>query len=119
VRNLTIVQVAVAARISASGNGAAVDVRSYSGEARLVLNSSATGAADNTLNTKIQHSDDGSTNWVDSGISFQQIGNTAPSHQVIGVNVDRFKRYIRAVDTLAGTAPNVTRAVLLIAKSDR
>jgi len=119
VRNLKIVPVAGAAEITASGNGPAVDVIHYSGEARLVLNASATGAADNTLDVKIQHSDDGESGWVDSGVAFEQVGNAGPSHQVIGLNVDRFKRFIRAVDTLAGTTPSVVRSVELVAKADR
>lgn len=117
-RNIKVLSLAVAARLTATGNGTAVDVKDLSGEARLVLNASATGGADHTYNAKIQDSADGSTGWTDTGVAFAQVTNAAASHQVIGLNVDRFRRYIRVVDTLAGTTPNVNRAIELVAKSD-
>ena len=116
-RNLKVISLATAAALTATGNGAAVDVRRYSGEARLALNASATGAAGQTYNAKIQDSADGSTGWTDTGIAFAQVGNAAASQEVVGVNVDRFRAFIRVVDTLAGTNPTVTRAVTLIAKA--
>lgn len=115
-RNLKVVRLATAGRITASGNGSAVDVKPYSGEARLVLNSGAGSASGVKLDVKIQHSDDGST-WADTGIAFAQVTDAAPSFQVVGVNVDRFRRYIRAVDTVAGSG-NVERSVELVAKQD-
>jgi len=116
---IKVLALAAAARITATGNGSAVDVRPYKGHALLVLNSSATEASDNTLNVKVQHSADGSTGWTDTGVAFAQVGNAAASAQVVEVNVDRFKRYIRVVSTLAGTTPAATRSVELIAQADR
>lgn len=118
-RNLKVIYLATSAALTATGNGSAVDVRAYSGEARLALSASATGGAGQTYSGKIQDSADGSTGWADTGVGFTQVTNSAASNEVIGVNVDRFRRFIRVVDTLAGTTPTVTRSVALIAKADR
>lgn len=118
---LQIIALAAAARLTATNAGtAAVDVSGYSGEARLVLNSSAGGGADHTMDTKVQHSADGSTGWEDvPGLAFDQVTNAAASLQVIGFNVDKCRRYVRVVDTLAGTSPTFARSVELVAKADR
>lgn len=111
-----IVSIAPSAEVTATGNGAAVDVTPYIGKGLLHLDSSATDAAGKTLNVKIQHSADGTTNWTDTGIAFDQVDDTAASRQTIEVDVDGFKAYIRAVDTMAGATPTVIRSVVLVAK---
>jgi hypothetical protein len=112
----TTIKLATAARITANANGAGVDVSGLTGKCLLVLNASATEAADNTLDVKIQHSDDNAT-WSDSGAVFNQVTNAAGgSFQTITMDVDGFKKYVRAVDTVAGTTPAVTRSVMMVAK---
>lgn len=120
-RALTIISLAAAARVAADANRTGVDLRGYSGEAILVLDASATEAADNTLAVKIQHSADngGADAYVDSGVSFTTVTNAAASFQTKHLNVDQFKRYIRVVDDVAGTSPACTRSVTLLAKKDR
>jgi hypothetical protein len=117
-RALSLVSLAVALRVTADANRASVDVKPFSGECVLCLDSSATEAADNTLNVKVQHSDDNVT-FVDSGVAFAQVTNAGASFQQIRMNVDKFKRYIRVVDDVAGTSPAVTRSVTMLAKRDR
>ncbi|HKY46142.1 MAG TPA: hypothetical protein VJM50_23830 [Pyrinomonadaceae bacterium] len=112
-----IVALATPEAVTATSNEGAVLVNKYSGEARLTLSSSG-GGASTTMDVKIQHSDDGSTGWTDSGVAFQRVENTAYT-QSIGVNVDRFKKYIRVAQTVAGTTPSFVRSVLLVAKEDR
>lgn len=114
-KNINVASLAAVATVTENGNGAAFDLRAYDGDIRLVLDSTATGGADETLDVKIQHSADNST-WADSGIAFAQVTNAAASYQVLAVNADKFKRYIRAVDTVAGTTPTATRAVSLVGK---
>ena len=117
--SLRIVCIATAARITPGTNGAAVNVSGYSGRARLVLNSSAGEGASHTSTTKVQDSADGTTDWQDTGVAFAQVTNSGASHQVLDVDIDRFRKFIRTVDTLGGTTPAFTRAVELVAKAER
>lgn len=104
----------VAAALTATDNGPAVDVSKFTGNGYAVLNSSPTGAADNTSNVKLQHSDDGATNWTDTGVAFAQVTNAATSFQALFVPLDQFKKYVRVVNTLAGTTPTVTASVSMV-----
>lgn len=111
------VNLATAARLTATTTSAAVEVSDYTGMAKLVLNASATEAADNTLDVKLQHSrDDGATDpYTDAGVAFAQVTNAGASHQTIDFSVDGLKKYVKVVSTLGGTTPAVTRSVELIA----
>lgn len=112
-RGLSAKALAVSAAITATGNGTAVDVGNYHGLSHVVLNSGPTNAGTNTI--KLQHSDDGSTGWEDvPGGAFTAVGTSA-SEQTVMINADRFKRFVRVVDTLAG-ATSVTRSVTLVGK---
>lgn len=105
---IEIKSVAAAADVTATGNGSAFDLRPYDGSVKLVLDCAA-GASATTLDVKIQHSDNGTT-WTDASVAFAQVGTTA-SFQVLNVHAEQFKRYIRAVDTVAGTTPSFARSV--------
>lgn len=113
-RGVTRIVLAVSASIAASGNGAAVNVSDFQGICQLIMNSGPTNAGTNTV--KLQHSDDGSTNWVDvPNGAFPAVGTTvaAPS---ITMNADALKKFVRVVDTLAGGANAVVRAVSLVGR---
>ncbi len=112
-RGVSTVALAVAASIAASGNGSAVNVGDYQGIALLVLNSGATNAGTNTI--KLQHSDDGSTNWTDTGDQFTAV-TTSASYQEIMINADKLRKFVRVVDTLAGGATAVVRSVTLVGR---
>lgn len=110
---VSVTALAVAASIIATGNGAAVNVGDYHGLAQLVLNSGPTNAGTDTI--KLQHSDDGSTNWTDvTGAAFAAVGTSA-SEQTLLINADRLKKFVRVVDTLV-TATSVVRSVSLVGK---
>jgi hypothetical protein len=113
-RPVSILTLRAAAAITATDTGAAVDVSKFTGNGYVLLNSSAAGAAGNTSDVKLQHSDDGSTNWTDSGIVFAQVTNAAASHQAQYISLDQFKKFVRVVNTLAGTTPTVTAGVEMI-----
>lgn len=102
----------VAASISASENGAAVEISYFTGNAQITLNSAAMGGTGPTSNVKIQHSDDGSTGWTDTGDAFNQVGAVA-SFQTLFVSLDAYKKYIRVVNTLGGTSPTQVYGVSL------
>lgn len=112
-RGVTSIALAVSASITASGNGSAVNVQDFHGLAKLVLNSGVTNAGTNTI--KLQHSDDGSTNWTDTGDTFAAVTTVAATgQQELMVNCDKYKKFVRVVDTLAGGATAVVRGVSLV-----
>ena len=118
-KTASIIALRVAAAITASENGAAVNVGDFTGNGYLVLNSSATGGAGQTADVKIQHSDDGTTNWTDSGVAFTQVTNAGASLQAQYVSLDQFKKFVRVVSTLGGTSPTVTYSVSLVGNKHR
>jgi hypothetical protein len=110
---LSMVALKASARITADNNGAGVDVSEFQGIVQVILNSSATEAADNTSDVKLQHSADNSA-WSDvTGGAFAQVVNAAASVQVLTLNADNFKKYVRVVNDLGGTTPAVTAGVML------
>lgn len=112
-RGVSVTVLAVAASITATGNGAAVDVGDYQGIAQLVLNAGPTNAGTDTI--KLQHSADGSTNWEDvTGAAFTAVGTSA-SAQTVLINSDKLRKYVRVVDTLAG-ATSIVRGVSLVGR---
>lgn len=111
-RGVSVTALAIAASITATGNGAAVNIGDYQGLAQIVLNSGGTNAGTNTV--KLQHSDDGSTNWLDTGDTFTAVG-TGGLQESILVNADKFKKFVRVVDTMAG-ATSVVRSVALVGR---
>lgn len=117
---IQLIALAVAVRLAATNTGtAAVDISGFSGEARLILNSSAGEGAGHTSTTKLQHSVDGTNNWEDvPGLAFAQVTNAAASFQTLSFNVDMCRKYVRVVDTLGGSSPFFTRTVELLAKAD-
>lgn len=102
------------ARITASNTGAAIDIADFHGQAKLVLNSSVTEAADNTSTVKLTHCDTSGGAYTDAGVQFAAVTNAANGFQVIDLNVDRLKKFVKVVNTLAGTTPAVTAGVELI-----
>ena len=111
---LEVISLKDASRLSASNNATGVDISKYTGDALLVLNSSATEGAGQTADVKLQHSDDNAT-CSDAGIAFTQVTTAAASLQTQRISMDGFKKYVRVVSTLAGTSPFVTNAVSLVA----
>ena len=113
--NTQIISLAAAARLSATTTSNAVDVSDFTGDAFLVLNSSATEGAGQTSDVKITHCDTAGGTYVDAGIAFTQVTNAAASFQTQKFSVDGLKKFVKVVTTLAGTTPFVTRSVELVA----
>lgn len=111
---LVALSLAPAAALTATENGTGVDVTTFTGGVKFILNSSATGGAGQTADFKIQHSDQAATGFTDTGIAFTQVTNAAASHQERNWNVDGLKKFVRVVSTLGGTSPTVTRSVSMI-----
>ncbi|CAG2144443.1 hypothetical protein LMG31506_03006 [Cupriavidus yeoncheonensis] len=118
-RPTNLIALSVAAALSATNNGVAVDVSGFTGNGYVVLNSSATGGAGQTSDVKLQHSDDGVSGWADTGVAFDQVTNAAASYQAKYVSLDQFKKYVRVVNTLGGSTPTVTASVSLVGDKDQ
>lgn len=113
-RGVSVTVLAVAASITATGNGTAVDVGAYQGLCQLHLNAGPTNAGTDTI--KLQHSEDGSTNWADvDGAAFAAV-TTSASAQTLTINSDKLRKFVRVVDTLAGGATAVVRGVTLVGR---
>lgn len=111
------VNVAPAAAVTTNTNSTGIDLRAYDGEIELILNAAAAaGGGSNTLDVKIQESDDNST-FADAGVAFTQVTSGGASFQRIRATAKQFKRYIRAVSTVAGTTPSCVRSVSMIART--
>lgn len=111
---LSVTSLSSVLAITATGNGAAVDVGNYHGIGLLVLNSGAGNAGTSTI--KVQDSEDGTNDWADvTGGAFTAVATTA-SEQALKINTDRLRKFVRVVDTLAGGANAISRSVSLIGK---
>ena len=78
------------------------DLKDFDGDIQIILDSGA-AASSGTMTGKIQDSADGSTGWADvTGGGFTAVAQAA-SKQVITVNRDGIKRYIRFVGTIAAS----------------
>ena len=89
--------------ITAIGDQTGVDLHQLEGDIQIILNATAAGSGA-TFDCRIEHSDtQGGTYAAVTGGGFTQIGNTA-SKQVLTLNSDELKRWIRfSVTTDAGT----------------
>lgn len=82
------------------------DLKDFDGDIQLILDSGA-AAASGTMTGKIQDSADGSAGWADvTGGGFTAVAQAA-SKQVLTVNRDAIKRYIRFVGTIASSGTTI------------
>jgi hypothetical protein len=91
-----------AAGRSATATGTGVDVSACKGSIAFVLDSAAASAGD-TLDVTIEHSDaSGSGYTAVTGGAFTQVTSAAAAQQIVALNADSLKKYVRAVGTIAG-----------------
>lgn len=111
-RGVSVTPLAAVLALTATGNGAAVDVGDYHGLCLIHLNAGAGNAG--TTTTKIQDSADGTNDWQDvTGAAFTAVATTA-SAQTLKLNADKLRKFVRVVDTLAGGANAISRSVTLV-----
>ena len=115
--SLALQSVLPTAVVTASANGAAIDLKNYIGITALILDSSAGTGTTPTLDNKIQDSDDGIT-FADivPPVAFAQVTSGGASQQRIALNADGARRYVRLVSTVAGTTPSFTYSVNLLGR---
>lgn len=106
------------AAVTATGNGAAIDVRQLSGIGAVVLDAAAGTGTTPTCAMVIQDSPDGSTGWAPiSGAAFTGL-TTAASQQKIGVNWNACRGWVRAAYTIGGTTPSYTLSVNAVSRPE-
>lgn len=123
-RGIKVRTIANPGRITATTTSAALDLFPFDGVALLHMKSTGTEAAATTMDIKIQSSADGTTNWADatmpitgSPMAFTQVVNAATAGQTLEINIVDLKRFIRVVQTLAGTSPAGAAYVVLVTKA--
>lgn len=106
----SVTVLAAPATITASGNGAAVNVGDYHGLCLIHLNGIGTAG---TTTVSLEHSDDGSTNWsAVPNTTFGAIGTAAKADTIL-FNADRFKKFVRVKDVSADTGSAIRSVVLV------
>jgi hypothetical protein len=114
--SLTLLNLSPTQALTATANGAGVDMKDFVGTVAVILDSAAGTGTTPANTTKIQDSDDNSTFADVAGAAFAQVTNAGVSQQRIGLNVDSVRRYIRTVDTISGTTPSFTRSVNVLGR---
>lgn len=78
------------------------DLKDFDGDIQILLDAGAAGGS-GTMTGKIQHSNDGTTSFDDvTGGGFTAVAQAA-SKQVLTLNKDGLRRYIRFVGTIASS----------------
>jgi hypothetical protein len=86
-------------------DGTALDIQAYEGSVLVILAASAAIAGtDPTLAVKVQHADTEGGTYADvPGGAFAGITDTA-GHEVLVLNADNLKRWVKVVGTIGGTS---------------
>jgi hypothetical protein len=100
--NSTTTALVVSASQASTVTSSAFDLQPFEGFALVVQNK---GTGTGTLDGKLQHSDDGVSNWVDTGLAFTQATTTA-NLQAISFDTKALRRFARYVGTIA-TGPHL------------
>lgn len=110
---LTTIALQPASAPTGTQTSGAVDTADFTGNAFIVLDCAAPAAAE-TLDVKLQHSDTSGGTYTDTGDSFTQVTNAGgASYQVVAVSADKFKRWVKVVQTKVGTTA-LARSVSLV-----
>lgn len=111
VKTFLVTLSAIAARTS-TVTATGVDVTDYEGVVVIDQLVGTVSGTTPTLNGKIQDSADNSA-WADvTGATFTQV-TASDSYQTITLDLDKTRRYVRYVGTIAGTTPSFTMGVFL------
>jgi len=101
--------------VTTTGNQAGVDVSAYIGDVAVMLDATAGTGTTPSNTVKLQDSPDNSTFTDVVGGAFAGL-TTVASQQKLNINADALNKYVRVVDTIAGTTPSYTRSVTLIGR---
>jgi len=112
-----VVELAATAERTSTLTGSGVDLSDYTGPVNIILTSSAGAGTTPTLNVKLQESAASGSGYEDvSGAVFAEVDGSADSTQMITLQVDSLKQYVRVVGTIAGTDPVFSFGVVAVAR---
>lgn len=101
-----VVELSAVAESTSTRTATGVDISKLSGPIQIILASSAaTAGTTPSLNVKIQESDSSGSGYTDvSGATFTEVTDAADLTEMIALQADELKQYIRVVGTIAGTS---------------
>jgi hypothetical protein len=109
----TMVALASTSAPTGTQTSSAVDLSDFTGNCQIFLDCAAPASAE-TLDVKLQHSDTSGGTYTDTGDVFAQVTNAGgASFQTLTVSVDKFKKYVKVVQTKVGTTA-LARGVYLV-----
>lgn len=112
--NLTLTNLLPTAARTTTGVGSAIDLTAYEGVVAIILDSAAGTGTTPTLDVKLTDcATSGGTYGDISGAAFVQITTTA-SRQIIYVDVDKVKQFVKVSSTIGGTTPSFTYSVNVV-----
>jgi len=112
---LDVTAAVASASVTSTATSSAIDLLEFDGDVILVLNCAAGTGSSPTLNIKVQDSDASGGTYTDlSGAAFTEV-TTSASLQTLAVNKDECNRFIKIVQTVAGSSPVFVYGVSLIA----
>lgn len=113
--------------VSATENGAAVDISDTEGSPLVVINSPVASASD-TVTYTVQHSYNGTTGWENvpaaalvnpetgNAATFTQVTDAVAVFETLALKRDSLRRYVRVVATIAGSTVTAIVAAYIIAQ---
>lgn len=110
-----VVEMEAPARQTATFNTADIDLTKYSGPVQVILTSSAGGGTTPTLNVKLQDATASGGTYADiTGAAFAEVTDAADSTQMITLQADETRGFIKVVGTITGTSPTFDMAVVAV-----
>ncbi len=110
VGGLTATVLHPAAVVTADGLTNSVDIKNYEGTIAILLNVATTGSSQKTIAFKVQHATTSGGSYADvTGGGFTTVSDAA-SHQIIYLNKDTLRRYIK-LDVNVTTGDSISAAV--------
>lgn len=113
-KNVIHLAILACASVTASADGAGIDISAYAGDVKFTLDSGAGTGTTPTLDVKLQESDDNITFTDVTGGAFAQVTDAGAAFETLTVSVDGLKKYVRGVDAVTGTTPVFPRALSMI-----
>lgn len=99
---------------SADANGTGVDVSALEGHGIAILEAANVSGTTPTLDVKLQESDTSGGTYTDvAGAAFTQV-TTVAGIQTLAVEIQKTKKFVRAVFDVGGTSPVYTAGCYLV-----
>lgn len=100
-------------------NGTGFDLKDYTGQGIVVMQTDSVSGTSPTLDVKVQDSADNSSFADVSGLVFAQVVEDVATTTALSIQTKELRRYIRVVYTPAGTNPVFDLAVSITAAKQR